>query len=331
MSKSRSYLLTIPFKYENKIISLKKIIDSYSPFQFLVLQLESGVSTGYKHYQAYIEFENPRSFESIRKILPFVHIEKRLGTQKEAYDYCTKDDTRLHGPFEFGTKPYFNSKSKSDGKKAEFIKAVLNGSSNLDLLLNFPTIYSERFINEIKKAANIRDKFELENRDIEVSYIFGPAGSGKSTFIRSLHEVDDIYVVSDYEKYPFDNYNGQSVLIFEEYRSNLPLSMMLQYLDRYPLMLPARYGNKIAKFTKVYFTSNWRFEQQYQSAFYDDLNAFKRRFKYIYEVDFEYIRRFEYDKKHNLIKNEFVYNPLGEKSKQFPGLPTSFDNLYGGD
>lgn len=41
---------------------------------------------------------------------------------------------------------------------------------------------------------------------------------------------------------------------------------MLNYLDIYPLMLPARYGDKVACYETVYIVSNWSLEQQYETV-----------------------------------------------------------------
>ena len=88
-----------------------------------------------------------------------------------------------------------------------------------------------------------------------------------------------VYRITDY-KHPFDSYHGQDVIVFEEFRNSLPIDNMLNYLDGYPLELPARYMNRIACFTKVYIISNWNFEEQYtaiQHKYYETWNAFVRR------------------------------------------------------
>lgn len=43
------------------------------------------------HLQGYIEFKNPRSFESIKKINKRLHIEKAKGSREQNITYCTKD------------------------------------------------------------------------------------------------------------------------------------------------------------------------------------------------------------------------------------------------
>ena len=41
---------------------------------------------------------------------------------------------------------------------------------------------------------------------------------------------------------------------------------MLNYLDVYPLHLPAQYSDRMACYTTVYITSNLPLEEQYRSA-----------------------------------------------------------------
>ena len=62
----------------------------------------------------------------------------------------------------------------------------------------------------------------------------------------------------------FDQYQGQDILVFDEFTSQVPLSDMLNYLDRYPLMLPARYADRAACYTKVYIISNLPLTEQYK-------------------------------------------------------------------
>ena len=44
--------------------------------------------------------------------------------------------------------------------------------------------------------------------------------------------------------HPFDNYRGQDVIVFDEFRSGINFSLFLQLIDAYPVELPCRYNNK---------------------------------------------------------------------------------------
>ena len=78
----------------------------------------------------------------------------------------------------------------------------------------------------------------------------------------------NVYRVTNY-KHPFDGYKGEPVILFDEFRSSLPLPDMLNYLDVYPLMLPSRYADRVACYTRVFIVSNIPLEEQYQMCIRD--------------------------------------------------------------
>lgn len=97
---------------------------------------------------------------------------------------------------------------------------------------------------------------------------------------------ENVFRVTNYD-HPFDGYSGQDVMLFDEFRSSLPLSNMLCYLDGYPLMLPCRYANRVACYTKVYIISNIPLEKQYPNVQLEELasfEAFKRRLTSVYRM-----------------------------------------------
>ena len=75
-------------------------------------------------------------------------------------------------------------------------------------------------------------------------------------------------------------------LVFEEFHSQIPIESMLNYLDIYPLTLPARYSDRLACYTTVYITSNLSLEEQYrkiQRYQPETWRAFQRRIHVIRE------------------------------------------------
>lgn len=80
-----------------------------------------------------------------------------------------------------------------------------------------------------------------------------------------MHGYERVYRVTNY-KHPFDAYKSEEVIAFEEFRSSLPVSDMLNYLDRYPLSLPCRYNDKTACYTKVYILTNIDLLCQYEEV-----------------------------------------------------------------
>lgn len=116
---------------------------------------------------------------------------------------------------------------------------------------------------------------------------------------------DEVFRVTSY-RYPFDNYRGQDVIIFEEFFDSLSIQEMLTLLDGYPLDLPCRYNNKTACYTKVYILSNVDLTDQYRDVQIhskETWNAFLRRIHAVkifddhgikdYKSPDEYICRFK--------------------------------------
>ena len=97
------------------------------------------------------------------------------------------------------------------------------------------------------------------------------------------HKTEDICRITDYggkNGTKFDAYHGQPVLVFEEFHSQIPIAAMLNYLDIYPLQLPARYHDRTACYTTVYITSNISLDEQYMEVQRSELEtwrAFLRR------------------------------------------------------
>lgn len=172
---------------------------------------------------------------------------------------------------------------------------IKNGCSNFEILENNPTYMLQ--IEKIERARQIvkEEQYKNEFRKLEVAYISGRAGSGKTRSIMDLYGYQNVYRVTDY-LHPFDSYKGQDVIIFEEFRSSLKVENMLNYLDGYPLELPCRYMNKIACFTKVFLISNVSLEEQYrmvQLEFEETWNAFLRRIQKV--LIFNHTSVTEYD------------------------------------
>ena len=79
-------------------------------------------------------------------------------------------------------------------------------------------------------------------------------------------------------------------LLFDEFRSSLKITDMLNYLDGYPLMLPCRYTNRQACYTTVYLISNIPLDEQYKNVQIDEpatWAAFLRRIHHVVEYTAE--------------------------------------------
>lgn len=91
--KARKWIWTWNNYEETDIGTMEQFCKSFC--QSYTFQPEVG-KCGTKHLQGFWDFRNPRSFESLKKLFPKLHIEKCKNAQA-AEEYCRKSDTKA-GP-----------------------------------------------------------------------------------------------------------------------------------------------------------------------------------------------------------------------------------------
>lgn len=252
-SQSRSWILTISADKHDR----KEIEDALASYSYIG-QLEEGGRSGYKHFQLLIENETPIRFSTLKKKLPAAHIEPRRGTVTDAVAYCTKKATRVPGepPLQHGDISLRDEKGKrSDLERIR--RAILEeGATHDDVMLTFPSAPRHaRFVQELISARD-RVKHKQKLREVTAEYWWGDPGAGKTARVfEETNGLEDTYRVTSY-KNPFDGYEGESTLVLDEFAGKMQLDVLLNLLDRYPMVLPARYADKQAAFSRVIIVSN---------------------------------------------------------------------------
>lgn len=289
---SRKFTLTInnPKDHGFDHARIRSILSDFPGVEYWCMCDETGEQGTY-HTHLYMAFRNSVMFDTVRSKFYGAHIEPAKGKHRENRDYIRKEgkwlddakhETNHPETFEeWGELP--PDKSRSESQAEQIMQMVMEGKTNAQILREMPTAYSK--INYIEQARQtlLQEQHENEWRNLSVTYIWGETGAGKTRSIMELYGYANVYRVMDYA-HPFDSYKGQDVILFDEFRSQLPLSAMLGYLDGYPVELPCRYANKQARFTKVFLVSNIPLEQQYPSVQIEkpgDWAAFRRRIQVV--------------------------------------------------
>lgn len=250
---SRGWMITIPADRYSR----EEIVEALGGYDVVVAQLERGGQTQYLHYQGWIEHSAPIRFSTLQRRLPACHLVTRKAPKRKAYEYVTKKDTRVEGVERIVIGDPEKLLESRQGERTDVQKvrdAVLeDGLSVEEVLLEVPE--SGRFVNYVRELVSARDRKagKSKQRDVQVTYLFGPPGSGKTSWV--YETFDDVCRVTSYD-HPFDAYTGEDVLVLDEFNGQLSLELMNNVLDRYPLLLPARYYDRVAKFSQVVIVSN---------------------------------------------------------------------------
>ena len=298
-SQSRKWALTINNPQEcglnHEVIA--EILMKFSPDYYCMA--DEIASTGTYHTHVFMLCSSPVRFSTIKGRFPTAHIEKAYGSALQNREYIAKSgkwaegekaETVVAGSF----REHGNIPTETEEKDPEMFKLIQNirdGMTPTEIIEDNPKMaFHIRDIDTIRQTL-LAERYAAENRDIEVVYLFGMSGAGKTRYIFSKYDPRDIYRVTNYRNgkgVSFDGYHGQDVLVFEEFHSQVPIEEMLNFLDIYPLFLPARYNDKVACFTKVYITSNLPLDAQYKAVrwnHYETWQAFLRRIHKVIEYN----------------------------------------------
>ncbi len=255
-----------------------RLLDTLSKFSLDYFAISDEIAkTGTPHTHVFLYAHSNLRFSTIQKKFPTAHIEKAFASAKDNRDYISKtgkwldtdkSETIVEGSFyEWGTLP--TEQEERSPTMVRLIECLKEGMSTMEILEELPGLALKIKDIDILRETVMSAKYRSEFRKLTVYYLFGATGSGKTYGIHQAHPVEDICRITDYSGkngIRFDAYHGQPVLVFEEFHSQIPIESMLNYLDIYPLMLPARYSDRVACYTTVYITSNIPLEEQYREV-----------------------------------------------------------------
>lgn len=316
---TRRFQLTFnnPKEHDYSHEKIKSLLEAGGKIGYWCMGDEIGTQETY-HTHLYVEFVNPTMIKTVQKRFYGAHIEvatwgtgeqNRAYVRKEGEQYNKQTDGhysyvdrngKLHegvnyaDTFEEYGEMSSGGRGHGDRNDMRLLYAMIeDGLDNATILSSHPEYLRDITTIDRVRQTILEKKYRSEFRILDVTYIYGPTGCGKSRSVREQHGYEQCYNTSDY-KHPFDGYRQQPVLIFDEFRSDLRIGDMLQYLDGYPIELPARYANKQACYTTVYIISNLPLENQYvttQIESPETWQAFLRRINRvrIFENDGSYV------------------------------------------
>lgn len=210
-----------------------------------VFQLESAPTTGYQHYQGYFELVNKQRFTWIQNsIRKFEYLAPAKGTPKQNLCYCTKAESRLDGPWQVGEFRTDETANKTEA----FVKAVGSGSTDLQLMDEFPSLFlrHNQQLQLVRAIKNVKPRTRIEmygDDEVEIYVFFGEPGTGKSYAARQLYP--DIYDVPIQRKGNFwltDAAHETPVILIEDFDGNMPLKNLNRLLDPYAMQMEKKGG-----------------------------------------------------------------------------------------
>lgn len=297
-SQAKYWLLTCnnPDKhgYDYDLIQSTILTKFKTVVYYALCQEVSG--TGTPHIHLYLACSSNIRFSMLQKHLPKWHIIKARGTAEESRAYLRKEGdkhkdkacTSVAGSFlEWGD---ISKCARHQGKRtdlSELYEMIKDGMTTYEILEAIPDHLTNISNIERVRLEVLSEKYRTVFRELEVTYIWGFTGTGKTRGVMEKHGYINIYRVTDYRN-PFDSYKGEEILVLDEYLEQFSITDMNQYLDDYPVSLRARYSNKWAMWSSVYVIANIDILHQYTDERVNNpelWNALARRIHNIIKYD----------------------------------------------
>lgn len=291
-TRSRKYQLTINNPVEKGYTheKIRSILAENPPVYYCMCD-ETG-ENGTPHTHIYVCYRNAVYFSSMKKRFEGAHIETALGSSQENRDYIRKEGVYANSPKketnhietfeEFGEMP-LDKAAKNETVSEQVLQMIADGCSNAEILLKYPSCFTRLSHIEQTRQTLLEERYKRKHRDVKVHYIYGETGTGKTRDVMEKYGYENVYKITNYE-HPFDRYNGEPVILFDEFRSGIAFADFLQYIDIYPCRLPARYADRIACFTEVYIISNVSLWKQYPNIQLEQINSWNALIRRITDI-----------------------------------------------
>lgn len=288
---ARFFMITAQIRTDLKIEEEAKsqfdALAKHEAIKFCAGQVEKAPSTGQLHWQLYVGTKKPSRPSLFRNISVFEtapHVEYRKASHDQALSYVTKEDTRVYGPYMFGTQPGQGKRTDLD----EIAEQVLDKSIPMRELLVSKPKYSLLYADKMcKLRASV-----LPERDMEeppIVYVFwGDSGTGKT---KAVYDYAAAHSLSIYKKMPgkwWDHYWQQDIVLIDDFNTKFfghtqkeDVAFMLQLLDRYPMNVEFKGGSVPFNSKFIFITSNYDPTDWFPEVFEacgEQRKAFRRRF-----------------------------------------------------
>ena len=214
------------------------------------------------HWHIYLHFTDSRQFDYIAKWFKIEpqYVNKIKGKRfGDAIEYASHHNAPekyqypfacVRANFDYEKAVMKNLKDKENAESiTKIITAIDNGEITPYNIVNSLSMGDYvKYEKQIKKAFEYRRLRKLQevNRQMNVIYMYGGSGLGKTTYAKYLAEKQGktVFICSS-ENDPFDGYAGQSCVIMDDIRgTNFKFGDLLKLLDNNTASsIKARYRN----------------------------------------------------------------------------------------
>jgi len=229
-----------------------------SGVQYAIFQIEKCPETGRIHIQGALQLDKQQRLTWMKKLHSTAHWEVMKGNWQQNIDYCSKSETKINGPWEFGTRP-------KQGKRTDLETVgalVKEGKTNLEIVETVGAGASrfQKHIGFLRSTYGEKDS-DRQEQGVRVIVLYGPTGTGKTfAAVNKLSGGRPYHILNAPSQKAahlwFDGYENQKVLVIDDFDGFLDFRYFLKVLDVYKFNAEIKGGHVWAVWDTVIITSN---------------------------------------------------------------------------
>lgn len=278
---ARAYLFTINEvdKYED----LMNILNKLKTLDYYVSAREKAPTTGHEHIHLYTHFSKP--YPLSKKIMALhIHVDVCRGTPQQNIAYVKKDGDILE---EWGEPP------KQGGRTVKDLETIDNPD-------DLPANYYNLWKNIKADKANDIDIEDLK-KDVEVYYISGPSGIGKTEKAKEIIRNNKEKYGSKINMVKYENgfwlgVGSAKIALYDDFRdSHLKASEFINFIDYNKHLLNIKGGSKMNDYNLIIITSVQPLHELYKNMSDEPKKQWIRRINNIELNDYNIVEDIDLD------------------------------------
>lgn len=245
---------------------LRQVLLGDKQIVYAVWQVEKAPSTGRLHCQGYVRYSSHVAESRVRALVSPGHVEVCSGSEEQNVAYCSKEETRVAGPWSFG-EPAKQGKRKD----IDVVREVVRGGGGMRAVIENASSY------QAAKFGELLLKYQEKGRDFEpeVRWYYGSTGSGKTK--AAFDEFPDAWF-SQKDGQWFDGYDAHEVAVFDDFRKDFcKFHTLLRLLDRYPYRIENKGGSRQFLARVIIITCPWAPDVLYSNRDGEEVAQLERR------------------------------------------------------
>lgn len=253
--------------------SFEEISFEDKDIEYAIWQKEQCPTTNKIHTQFFVYFYKKKRFQGVQRITGKAHIEIARNIPK-SIEYCSKNETRVEGPFEKGVRPKLslieNGTVIDSVRKRGIVETIIDN----------PKLW-----RNVRQLKEIEDLFFAPRSQAPSCLLFtGETGVGKSRLVMAIASyvgLKDVYFKANNKWW--DQYRQQKLVIWDEFRGEetLPVSEVLMMINHVPWRVERKGGSVEFRSDWIFLTSNISLDQMYSRYSEVTRKAIKRRIREI--------------------------------------------------